>query len=389
MESGWKMDEVNQKIIGDVKGVSDPNTLSERAAQEYKVLKAARENIDEREKLEVQKKKLDEDLKKVKREHAAVKKEIESKIEAEQKKGRQEACSGLAIEVNALQKNVEILEKERASVKQKNVSDRIARETESLYIDNDVKKSEIAELYKEDNVPAFCKSRLYYALFAPKGLYDLIILICTQIVLFGIVPMIVYLFIKDRKPLYLLFIYIGAIVLFGGIYMLVMYLTKIKHAETIKQACGIYKEIGKNKRQIKSIEASIRSDEDESGYDFGDVDVRLQAARKELEEKTAELEAAKAEFENVTKDKIKADIEAEYKERIDNLGAENEKIKMASKDADRKLAKLEEEYTAVVEDKIPKDFRKVQKLDRLIALFDSKDATTIESAVLIVKSNKK
>ena len=201
--------------------------------------------------------------------------------------------------------------------------------------------------------------------------------------------MIVYLFIKDRKPLYLLFIYIGAIVLFGGIYMLVMYLTKIKHAETIKQACGIYKEIGKNKRQIKSIEASIRSDEDESGYDFGDVDVRLQAARKELEGKTAELEAAKTEFENVTKDKIKADIEAEYKERIDNLGAENEKIKMASKDADRKLAKLEEEYTAVVEDKIPKDFRKVQKLDRLIALFDSKDATTIESAVLIVKSNKK
>lgn len=389
MESGWKMDEVSQKIIGEVKGVSDPNALSEKAAQEYKILKTARDNIVERAELQEEDKKLDADLKKVRRELAAAKKEMESRIDAEQKRGRQEACSELAIEVNSLQKNVENLAKERALVKQKNISDRIARETEALYIDNDVKKSEIADICKEDSLPLFCKNRLYYALFAPKGLYDLLILICTQIVAFGIIPLIIYLFIRDRRPVHLLFIYIGAVVLFGGIYMLLFYFTKIKHADAIKQARGIYNEIRKNKRQIKNIEASIRGDKDESGYDFGDVDIRLQTARKELEEKTAQLEAAKAEFENVTKEKIRADIEAENKDRLDSLVAETNKMSSDKSRVQKRLDKLDEEYKAVVEEKIPKDFRSVQKLNKLVSLFEMNAATTIDSAVLIVKSNRK
>ena len=367
----------------------DRSRIRERRDEELALLRGAKENLEKTKEYEESIKKLTVDVKKARKNLENAKKEVQLKIEKAWKAGMEEACGDLTVQMNGRQKELTKLKNERAADKEKKIAERIERETEHLYTENKEKKSGISDLYSEDGVPALCKTRFYFALFAPKGAADLLILVISQLVAFGVIPMSIYFMIKDRGAVHLIIIYIFTVIIFGGLYALIMYFTRIKYKEKIIAARDISLEIRSNKRKIKEIENNIINDDDESLYGLEEIDGKISKLQEEFDDICSRLEEAKTEFENITKDRIKNRIEEENKNQIDELTGECALKENELRTADDELYKLDEEYESLYMDKIPKEYMKEQKLEKIIELFEDGDAMSIESAILILKSTGK
>lgn len=379
------MDNQENKVLEEITDVEKAKII-EKVNGELEFLKAARVNALETVAAEDKVKKLTAEDKKATKNLNNAKKAVEAEIEAAWKAGQEAACGELTAEVSRRQKELGKLKNERAASKEKGVADRIDKETEYLFKENQGKKSEIVTMYKNDKVPFFCRMGYYFAMFAPKSIGDFFMILVTLLIAFGGIPMLVWYFIPDRTTTHLIIIYVIAVLLFGGIYGLILYFTKIKHSQTIKTARDISLQIRANKKEIKAVKKRIRSDEDESGYGLGDIDNKIAGLQKELDDVIAKLEAAKAEFENVTKGALKADIEAKNKENLDALEAECVAKAQELAEANEALDKLDAEYENVYLARIPKEYLKEAKLDRLIELFENGNAVSIDSAILIMKS---
>lgn len=364
----------------------DKNNLSEKARQDIEFLKGARENIIKAKKYEEEINQLKKEERKAKRDYSTAQKEVAAQIDKALKDGRNEACSGLEAEVNKLQKELDRLKSERAASKEKGVADRISRETEYLYNSNKSRKADVVSMFKRDKVPALCRNPYYLALFAPKGIIDLIVLILTQLAAFGLIPMLVYFLIKNRQSYHLAIIYVVAVLLFGGGYILILYFTRSRYGKYIRAARDVNAQIRINRRKIKQIRKNIINDEDESGYNLTDIDNRLSERKKEFEAVSSELEAARKQFDEVTSIKIKKDIEDENEERLNQLSEalrdKSEQIRLADEENERLDMEYEEKYM----ERIEKDYLKEAKLDYMIELLENGDVPSIESAVLILKS---
>ena len=380
------VDYENNEISNKNNPVPDKPGISEKAAQDSEFLKGARENIIKANKIEEEIKKLNSEEKKAKKNYNAARKEVAAEIDRALKAGRDEACLGLEAEVNKLQKELDKLKNERAASKEKGVADRIARETEYLYTSNKSRRSEVASIFKQNNVPAICRTSYYLALFAPKGIADLAVLIGTQLIAFGAIPLLIYFLIKDRQSYHLIIIYAAAVLLFGGGYILIMYFTRSRYGKFIKSARDVNIQIRLNKKKIRRIKKNIINDEDESGYNLADIDGRLAERQKEFDAAYGKLEEARKQFDEVTSAAINKEIECKNQDRLNRLSEEcrnkNEEIKAA----DEELDKLDWEYEENYMVRLEKDYLKEAKLDRLIELLENGTAASLESAVLILKS---
>ncbi len=380
------MDNQESKAAEGLAGAAEKAQILKKIGGDLEFLKGARDNMIKAEEAEDMIKKLTSEDKKANKNLNNARKAMEDEIEAAWKAGLETACGELTANVNSREKEINKLKNERAASKEKGVADRIDKETEYLHRENKGKKTEIISAYKEDKVPFFCRLRYYFALFAPKGIGDILMILVTVLVAFGAIPMLVWYLIPDRTTTHLIIIYVAAVILFGGIYALVLYFTRIKHSEAIKKARALALQIRDNKKEINAIKKRIRSDEDESGYGLGDIDNKLAGLQKELDEVNAKLEAARNEFENVTKPALKADIETKNKENLDALEAECVAKAKELEEANEFLDKLDEEYENVYLTRIPKEYFKESKLDRLIELVENGDAVSLDSALLIMKS---
>ncbi len=381
--------DINDVITAETEGISleeEKAKVIEKIAADYEFLKAAKNNILEIEAAEEKIKKLTLGEKKAKKHLDNAKKIVEAEIEKVWKAGYESACGELTAQVNHKEKDVVKLKNERASIKAKGIADRIAKETEYLHRENQSKKKDIETMYKEDGVPFFCKLRYYFALFAPKGISDLFILVATQLVVFGIIPLLVYYLIPDRTTTHLVIVYVVALLLFGSMYGIILYFTRIRHSEAVKAARELTIQIRANKKQIEAVKNRIERDEDESGYGLADIDKKIAASQSELDVLSERLEAAKNEFETVTKERLKSEVEAKHKETMDALEAEYAAKEQALEETNSLLAGLNTERENVYSIRIPKEYLKVQKINKIMELFESRNAVTIDSAILILKS---
>lgn len=375
-----------EKKASEVFSEEEKTRVIEKINGELEFLKSARLNILKKEEAEENVRKLTSEYKKANKKLESAKKDVEMQIEEVWKTGYDNACGELAGGLSQKQRELGRLKNERAASKEKGIADRINKETEYLYRENKGKQSEIITIYNKDGAPFFCRLRFYFALFAPKSMGDFLIILITALIAFGGIPMLVWCFVPDRTNIHLLIIYAIAVLLAGGVYGLVLYLTRIKHAEAVKAARDISLQIRANKKKIKSIKKHIRSDEDESGYGLGNIDNKITGLLEEQDALSVKLEAAKTEFENVTKAALRSDIEAGNKKKLEALEAECDIRIQELTEAKKALDKLKTEYENIYLERLPKEYLKESKLDRLIGLFESGDAVSIDSAILIMKS---
>lgn len=170
-------------------------------------------------------------------------------------------------------------------------------------------------------LPVLMRSKMYYSLFCP-GVIGYIVLL----LFFLLVMIISILGIRANYPG-------GGYPLFGFtvlavldlaaliIYILIWTNTRVKYRDQIIQAKAILKSIKNHEKTINDMEKNIRKVGDDNSYGLEEFD-RIISEKNAVK---AGIEAQKAaalnQYENETKGKLEADIDANYKTRLDELSS--------------------------------------------------------------------
>ena len=279
---------------------------------------------------------------------------------------------------------------EREKVKNKGVQARIGGETADLVAENSGLAAKMKSLFKQNQVPAFCRTGWYYSLFAPRGLKEVLILLATILVCFGVVPAIAYLLVpaQNRSTLILILIYAAVILVFCGLYLILHNFTKVKHREMIEEGRDIRNQMEANRKKIAEIKKSIQQDSNEEMYNLGGYDEKISEFEAEIADIEARKQAALEEFENETKPQITDEIMASYADRLSALFQDKKEKDERFSQMDVEKKNLSLDLTENYEAYLGKSNLNPRRLEALIAIFEEGSATNLTEAIEYYKKNR-
>ena len=207
---------------------------------------------------------------------------------------------------------------------------------------------------------------------------------------FAAIPLGLYFsLLKAKGVLYLAGIYLLDILIFGGIYVFVGNRTVGKFREVVKQSISIRKKIFKNKKAIKAMARDIRKDSDDGHYNLTEYDDEIARLTEERNQFIAQKQNALHNFETVSKEIIKDELENAEKERLQSLQEEwrkssDNRIKLEDSERDKALMLSKE-----VEQYIGKKHMNEADLEDLLRILEEDKAKSLTEAILILDEEKK
>lgn len=352
----------------------------------------AKQSIQELEELKQKEKMLLDLEKQLENSLKTKKKEVAETISLTVKKRSDEIAKSYDAEIAKTQDRIKKVRGKREKAKNQGEKERIAEETQSLLNENEELRSQMKAIFHANHVPGYCKSNLYYSLFFTKGIKEFMTLLMTLVICFLAIPVGIYFMIPDRKTWLLIVIYVLAILIFGGLYVLIGNSTKMKHMEELKEGRLIRNKIKANKKQMKKIEKSIRKDKDEAVYNLQLFDDEIAQLEQDLAQTERQKKDALNTFNNVTKTIISDEINGNHKEEIDQMESDYNKTVSDLKET-QDAAKIKALYiTDNYEIYAGKEFMVMEKLAALEEIIESGKATNISDAIMVFKSkdyNKK
>lgn len=311
---------------------------------------------------------------------ASEKKAVEDAVNSTIKKRKDELASSYDTEIAKLQDSMKKTRAKREKAKQQGIKERIEAQLAPFKEENKEMNGKIKTMLKQDHAPAFCNSTLFYALYFPRSVKEVLTMIFTFLVCCAGIPCGIFWLLPERKPLWLVLIYLGVIIIFGGLYIMVGNVTKDAHRQVLLEAGQVRRAIAKNRKKMNSITRSIRREKSEEHYDLSAFDRELADKEKEKTELAAKKEEAMAYFIRTTKPAITEEIVSGSRERISQLEAaygqtEKELAENADviKNASLTLSNDYESY-------IGKEFMQADKLEALIRILQDGKAANITEA---------
>lgn len=311
----------------------------------------------------------------------AEQKAVEDSISLTVKKRREEIESSYDAEIGKLQERLRKIRARREKAKNQGIKDRIREETTELHEHNRELRVRMKTLFQSKRVPAFCGSSFYYSLYFPRGLREIFTFLLTFAVCFLLIPYGIYSSLPEKKTLYLVLIYVVAIIVFGGLYTVVGNATKGGHLSALQEGRMIRSLINSNNKKIRVITAAIRRDRNEAIYDLEKFDDEIAQMEQEMAQTIRKKKEALNTFENVTKMIISDEITGNSKAKIEDL-------KLSYEDA---VSRLRYTETIVKEKKIfitdtyesyvGKEFLTAERLGDLKRILESGEAVNISEAV--------
>mgnify|MGYP000180544591 CR=1 FL=1 len=274
----------------------------------------------------------------------------------------------------------------REKAKNQGVKERIEEDTRGLVRENKELADQMKTLFKANHVPGFCRGSYYYALYFTRTFKDFLALLMTIMICFLAIPCGAYFLIPERRTMYLVGIYVAAILIFGGIYVTIGNMTKVRYMEVLKEGLGIRAKIRANKKEMKVIAKTIRRDKNETVYNLQKFDDEI----AQLDQDAAEINRKKKEalttFDTVTRTIISDEITANNKEEINRMGDElsslAEKLRSARTAAKEKALFITDHYEVY----IGKEYMTPEKLAALADIVRSGAASNISDAISVYKS---
>jgi len=328
------------------------------------------------------------ELKKMEKNIQNLEKAAADEVQTTVKKRRSEIEEAYDKQLDKVRANIKKIKDKRDKYRNMKVSERIKEETASLREENRRLKLEIKTLFRQKNVPSFCNTGIYYALYFPRDFKDIIIILISLLLTLFVIPCGIYYYVlPEEKMVYLAALYIATVVIFGGLYLLIGNHTREKHGDTIRQARKLRHDITINTKKINSIKRSIKKDKDESSYGLEGFDEELVRLDKEMQDLSEQKKEALMTFENSTVRIISADIRKQYDEKILSLKAEYDKIKAETDKADEKIKALTLKIAGEYEPYIGKDLITPDSIDTLIHIIEAGNASNISEAVQFYRKN--
>lgn len=168
-------------------------------------------------------------------------------------------------------------------------------------------------------LPMFMRNKTYFSLFCPGIVgYIVLLAIFLAVLIISIVGISANMPSGGWPIRFFVFLLVLDILLMVA-YALTWTNTRVKYRDQITAAKEILKSIKNSRKAASDIEKNIRKVGDDSTYGLEEFDALL----SQKNTAKADIEAAKAKalelFENETKKKLYADIDAKYKAQIDEL----------------------------------------------------------------------
>lgn len=311
---------------------------------------------------------------------AALKKQVEQEKSQLLKARRGEVEAEFDAQLKNSAKALREVTEKRNQARSEGVSARIDQQSEPLLAVHEKLEQELRELFRAARTPAFCRSRLYYTLFMPRGFGE----ICTALLLFLLVflalPFFVNWLVPGDAPWHLLVIYPLDILLFGGLYLAVANATKGRHGETIRAGRKLRSQLRDNERETRKLARRIRKDRDDTHYDLKEFDEKLAKLNGTREEISRRKDAALHQFDTETKLILAEETDSRYREAFSAL---SERLRTETEAREKAEATVLAEQTRLTQtygQYIGAAYMKHDSLSRMLALLQSGEAKTISEA---------
>jgi len=356
------------------------NTILQGGIKEIEEIK---EQVVELNRRKEQKNELETKEKELENSISRKEKDIEDEIKNVTRQRREKLEATFDEQVNSLEEQLKKVETKKEKRKKKAVLKRIDSETADFRSEDEELQLEARAIFKEENIPLLYNNRLFFALYFPSGVGDFGIVILALALAFFVVPFGIYsLFFEGMGSLYLALSYIGVILVFGGIYLLISKM-KYKHLDALKRVREIRQKIRESKKKQRKIKRKIEKDDDESFYDLEEFDKEIADYKNAIAELLEKKKAALLEFDTDTAKEIRRQITEAHEEELKDLKEEYRKIYNEGKENLEKLNELSRKLSTEYESILGKEFLQVDKLDTMAKLIEEGKAKNIGEAMAV------
>lgn len=367
--------------------------------QNVEYLIQIRDEVSECDQLEVQRKELQDKSDKMKKAISQEEKSINDEINSTIKKRKSELESTYDSQLDVSRKKVKKAQDKKNKEKSERVGQRVDYETADVKESSRQLKTELKTLFKQEHVPGFCMSDMYYALFMPKGMKEILILLISVLVGLVGIPCGVYLLfakviMKDapldksgvpiaQSSVFMAVVIALTIILILAIYFVIFNLTKVRHRDTIAEGRKIRNQILANEKNVRAIKNAINKDKDESQYELGEYDAEIAKFQSEMDAIAEQKKAAMTEFEKETKGAITNEINGRRLPKLEDMknkrdAVEEEKEIIENKHKEASLA-ITDKYVKY----LGKNVCKVEALNDIINIMSSEEVATISEGLAI------
>ena len=332
------------------------------------------------------------------KEIAAEEKSINDEIKTTVKKRRNELEKKYDAQLSEIKSEEKKTSKAKEKEKGAKMDDRVSDETAGYVAASEDKEKELRKFFKQEGVPKFCASRIFYILFMPKGAEIIQTLLFFIVFLVGLPGGITFaireLVLKKNEamsPTMMTFwtVLIPAvwIILFLVIYFLIYIKVKTRHLDALREGRNIRNAISKDEKQIRDITKSIKKDDDESIYGLGEYDAKLSELSAKSEAISAEKKAALDQFDTETVQAITDDINGRRLGKLNEMKSEAEDLGQkieATEEQQKNLAlEISNKYGVFIGD----DLCRTEVMDELLEIMNERGVVTVSEALEIYKSN--
>lgn len=308
-------------------------------------------------------------------------KSLNDSIDENVKKRRRELIDTYDAEIKKLELKLKDTKTDRQDARSKAVNQRINKETAHLYEDIKNDKKQIKDICKISKLPAICGTRFYHIMYFPVKLYEYLIIFLLLLVFFGGIPVLIYYYIPQKNPYYLIAIYTLLISITCFVYIIIAKLTKHKNIRALKEIRSIFNEISATKKKIKKLEKSIVKNKDDSIYNLDNYDNEINELEEDITEINIKKKEAVSNFDNSTRHIIADEILAAAKPRIEELDTRYKLTvdtrKKVSKELKDKNIYISENFEVYV----GKEYLDAEKLDALADIMDKAIVTNLSEAI--------
>ncbi len=312
---------------------------------------------------------------------------IAEEIAATTKKRRAEVENSYEEQADKLRNRIKKAKAKKDKEKSLQVSERIKLETSDLTSEKIRLKEEMKSVYEKNGIPRIFNNSLYHALFLPRSLKDIGIILITLFITLCVIPIGIYQLLLPQKGIYLAIDYIITVLIFGGLYLLINSKTKEAHGTATVDIRAIRTKLSKVQKRINAMAKDIRKDKDESTYSLGDINQELHTLDEELKQIAEEKKEAMVEFETNTKVLIENEIKEQNKAELSRLKKEKEQVYSDLKNVEEKIRLFTIDIANNYECLLGKDMMSVVKIDQLIAILESGKAVTVGQALTVYKDS--
>lgn len=331
---------------------------------------------------------LQDEEKKLQRKLEDEKSAVQNEIQTMLRKRKQSLTSSYDKELQKAQDELKTLNSKKEEARNQGVRARIQAETKDLREEEKNLRVKSATLFKQNGLPSYLNTYMSYSLLCPRTWGQGLTAVGMVLVLFGILPYLVFRFLKPGTPLLQTLVGFLAVLIFGGLYFLLLNRYKLKAGSILMEGSNLRIQTAAVRKKIRIVENIIRKDKDDTHYNLESHNYEIASKEAELESLAKKKQEALKNFDLVTTRVIKDEIEESNRERLTAMqeelftkGRELQETKSVLSETQGRISENYEGY-------LGKEFLDTAKIDALLEILRSGQVQTLTEAMTEYRTRK-